>query len=408
MIQPYRKLRFLEGCLIPFDCHVQFGLEFSDKSVVKDYIRMVDRSFAGLHTKLVGKDEIAENKDPITIKRIPKFADNSLELATTYASKNRTPYTEALATKFVSDNKIVVDASHSVTDGMFIIQLVEALQNGSIPKELVTKFYSQESLFEEEIKNRPLPETNVTDLSHLNHHFKEDEPHHRPNQFIQKMIPFEKLSCYNKRTQKVSKLTESLWTSEMLAAVAMNGEYDKLGLMTCVNLRKSDKFDPSHPLQMSNIDVVADAKPSEKVGDLAARMRENFERKFHTPGLRLTQTTNQEEIKGFKGWAKQGNYSFLALSHIGKLKFKRPISNVTIHTEMFENPYSPQATIFSHTVESEAGRFLKYRYNFMPSHFPAREAEYFAKSMKFALQNIKFDEKIEDAVKRIVEFQSKM
>ena len=78
MIQPYRKLRFLEGCLIPFDCHVQFGLEFSDKSVVKDYIRMVDRSFAGLHTKLVGKDEIAENKDPITIKRIPKFADLSL------------------------------------------------------------------------------------------------------------------------------------------------------------------------------------------------------------------------------------------------------------------------------------------------------------------------------------------
>ena len=75
---------------------------------------------------------------------------------------------------------------------------------------------------------------------------------------------------------------------------------------------------------------------------------------------------------------------------------------------MFENPYSPQAMIFSHTVESEAGRFLKYRYNFMPSHFPAREAEYFAKSMKFALQNIKFDEKIEDAVKRIVEFQSKM
>ena len=142
--------------MIPFDCHVQFGLEFSDKSVVKDYIRMVDRSFAGLHTKLVGKDEIAENKDPITIKRIPKFADNSLELATTYASKNRTPYTEALATMFVSDNKIVVDASHSVTDGMFIIQLVEALQNGSIPKEPVTKFYSQESLFEEEIKNLSL------------------------------------------------------------------------------------------------------------------------------------------------------------------------------------------------------------------------------------------------------------
>lgn len=405
MIKPYRKLRFLEGCLIPFDCHVQLGLEFSDKSVVGEYVDMLDRAFAGLHTKLVGKDEIASCNDPIKIKTIQKFADNTLELATTYAGKNRSPYTEALATMFVSDNKIVIDASHSVTDGVFMFKLVEALQNKEIPKERVTKFFSQESLFEEEIKNRPLPETNILDISRLLHHYSEDKVHHRPNQFIQKNIPFEKLPCYDPKTQKLHKLTEYLWTSQMLSAAAMNGEYNKWGITTCVDLRKSPKIDFEHPVQMSNLDVNAEASPNDTVGQLAERMRQVFNRRYHTPGLRLTQTTDQSEIKGFKGWAKQGDWTYLHLSHIGKLKFRKPISDVVVHTEGFENPWSPQATIFSHTRESEAGKFLRFRYNFEPSHFPAREAEYFAESVKFVLENVKFDEKIDDAVKRIVDFQ---
>lgn len=218
-------------------------------------------------------------------------------------------------------------------------------------------------------------------------------------------VPISDLQIYNKTKNKVSNLTEALWTSYILAVSAYNDRFDKTGIVTCIDMRR---FLPSHMIgwdicnQYSSINVSANNfDDNSTVKELGSKMREclneRIERGHHYSFLKsLTSIPDGESIKGIG----------LELSNIGPMKISGPITDLFFKSSVSDKSTDPLISHSSYSVKTPDKNILHGMFRYKSSIIDDKTANIISKSVEYILKNINVNTSVKESIKMVQEFQN--
>jgi hypothetical protein len=228
LISPYDKIYYNMGS------NVFLAIRVSNPSLIPHFVKKLTTECLVFSLKSDGINLIPDTSE-VKVHDIPK-GHHPLRHVVNWMSKNHPPfYAERLGNTAAGDDTIVVTWTHLCGDGGYINELIKNL-NSPI-KKLPSVFPTTvEELFVKDLsRNDPLSFSyNHPRLSVL------PSPHPRgpkESHATQSVNVFDLPSYDQKRKQCVG-INELKLTSWVLSAYAFNGELDRFGLSTCIDLRR--------------------------------------------------------------------------------------------------------------------------------------------------------------------------
>lgn len=390
---------------------LQLCLKIKNNTFVERILDRLNNLVLGLHTYTDDKYiYYKDNRKSFDYVKLPPSI-NLMESAKYMYENHTKDFSDCLASVGANDDTVVLNIAHLVADGLYIVNLCDALSNidrnetisSFLPSNIETNFEKQINepneqcpfiftdkdllrIYDSKIKGK-----STTNYIHACHsHFS---------------VPISDLQIYNKTKNKVSNLTEALWTSYILAVSAYNDRFDKTGIVTCIDMRR---FLPSHMIgwdicnQYSSINVSANNfDDNSTVKELGSKMREclneRIERGHHYSFLKsLTSIPDGESIKGIG----------LELSNIGPMKISGPITDLFFKSSVSDKSTDPLISHSSYSVKTPDKNILHGMFRYKSSIIDDKTANIISKSVEYILKNINVNTSVKESIKMVQEFQN--
>ncbi|KAH0788072.1 hypothetical protein GPJ56_007903 [Histomonas meleagridis] len=402
-----RPLVAWESYFVGAKVYLQMALKCKDASLVEPTLQKMSKCVLGLHSKIVGNNKMLTQKQEVPVCAIP---DNlNLVDACQYMYDNHTrPMDQTLATLGANKDTIVLNASHIVADGAYLLYLFNALRYDSklnIPNEITPV----DIAFRDQIQSSTVrSKFNITDPDLARYNSKDptflnlcDVSHQN---VLQSSI--KDFKCYS--NGKVHGLTDSLWANILLTIAAINGDFDHRAISTTINLRPYREFvDFGIACAFSSLTVTADADKNTTVGEFMKRLRSNFT-------TQINAGNHFGYLKGIEnGISNDGidelTGAALELSHVGRFQVGGPFSDVSIGCTTKHQSIYGLYSFVSYSVEDENGRndlVSKIRHD--PCQVTDEDAFLYGRTIHHALKTIDPKIKCGDAIEILKEYYKKL
>lgn len=258
----------------------EFAFEVSHPKYIPEYIDRIQKIMLGFHVCTDGTNLIQKHKveDPIKLPDV-----NSLMEACDWLGNNLHPYDKSIATIAANDRFIVLCSNHLSADGGLLAKMCQMIQDPNFtPPKLPTFPEPFEHTFAEHFKRT---DTNFEyfNPSELTSYRSKDglipENIERFARFSSFKEDIKNFQCYDHKTKKCHGITESSWNALTLSMNALAGKLDKIGCVTCTDLRYAINPGIQHQNTFAFITPCAPVSPYQTVEELGKLMRNDFEMK---------------------------------------------------------------------------------------------------------------------------------
>ena len=313
----------------------------------------------------------------------------------------------SLAVLAANKNFVAANVSHACWDGRIMIDVADAIVNDIDVPEFNT-FYNSINTFPEEIaKAEAYPESDVTHpgLTRFASKDKFFKAEHHDTQYCTIKTPAKDLKIYDPIAQKPRGLTDALYANICLACAAYEGKLDKIGLNSCVDLRKyiPYKYGWEHHNVFATIDVVAEGVTMDTtIRDVMRKTREYFNQRIKDGAQfgffkHLTDKPDlSRQIKKYRP----------SLSNLGIFPIGGIVDDILAKDTCILDPKGYFGADFVSYGIRGLGRndiFTVFEYSQMD--LSRREAGLLLNSVDFGLRNLDLDLTCGQAMERLQEFQ---
>jgi hypothetical protein len=307
---------------------------------------------------------------------------------------------------------VVINSHHLCADGGYLRHLYLNCANPALSREprlplplALTDIWSAQLA----AVNSQTPADSGASLIRVNWpHPKIRNPKSHYAQFLQWTCPSARLQCFDKAANRSVGVTEALWSALALSAAAHNSTLSKSlqipskesGILTLVDLRflmnprdlGINVCNNFIPLTV----VPHGISPQNTVKQFGEAMRRDFVNKKDNGGFFVLQDLKKEHRPGS---------SVMVLSNMGLLPLRPPVADVWMQ-QVMESRFADGALVLLSWEKILGGRsefFGKLRYS--PNVFTDLEAAAFARSVRYALEEVDGGTRIDAAVEQLIRVQ---
>lgn len=400
-----RPMTTSELCFFDCQMNTDLGIQFDSPEFVPIAVQRLKERILGLQLRCED-GWMYHTDDPIDVCEIPKDC-NTPKLATKWVIRNNMPDPRhRLATLSAGKDCVVVSMNHMIGDGTYLLDTLRDISRDfkpTLPK-LPT---APEKTFEKDIeilkkKGPPAKIYHPEDLTRL--FPKEAEPKDKvrhPIETIEYRVNTQEMLCYHRFSNKVHNLTEALFGSLLLSAIAYNDKLDApLAGYACVNLRqylpKSLRHNPAFCNHFSDVIVASTAGLDETIG----RMYKQFK---HTLKSNIK---NKECLRTISdlGPGPQEGLQF-EVSNEGKAQWSKPVKAVCFHSGCGYAGRPKTIDLFCHSMIIEPFNNIEMKLEFNPADISYSEANIIGKSVAFGLVSISEKMTIREAISAFQGYQ---
>lgn len=394
-----RPIDFSENWYFDAKCFVQLALQVNQKNI-NEVTEKLSKSVIGLQLRKDNEMLLSERYKKINVDSLPKTI-KTCEEACNYISNRIPDISKSLATISANENIIALNINHVCGDGGYLKNLIEKIQNVDIPESgpfpiPLEHFYRKHI---DSAKGGYERVDNDTELIRINTTPAKKSVTGLPVKTYPFTIRSSELSAF--QNPKRGNLTEALWTSMSLTAMAFNDKISDPGCSTCVNMRHlldptvSDRLDVCN--NYSSITATGRIT-SEKmtVREVGKAMRRDFDRRVSEGGL-FSYLKALEADRPNIGLPGVG----IEISNVGPVKIKEPIEDVHMSISMTSDYVQDVFSALSFSVISDFDNKIIVRSRYGPNKVGEAEALDITRGIEFALRNVDFDIPICDAISEI-------
>ena len=384
---------------------MQLGMEFEDTAACWRAVDKMSQAVTSLRTIFDRENLTFDRSMEPMIGTFRKDASWKEACDEVYYDPDGIMSTKRLANICVSDKRLILNMNHALGDGGYFLHVVDMIVNDrKVPNEIPCLPVMGGSLYRSKVEaldenerwslgetlTRIKSKKDVTELRHIKY---EDVAE------VKTLVEdVHKLQCYNKKTGKCSGLTDSLWAALVLCAEAWNGKMTKFGLHSCVDHRQRQlaSLDPwTLGCCFTIISHSAPVNPNETIQSLGRHLRQDFVKRINSPAM----------YDFWRHRPSQPGDMHLELSHLGRMRIKRPVTDVWVMLKLPETVGYPNLALLSWAVENETRNTLTGHLRFSPAQFHPSEAEVMRDSIKFFLESLPATMTVADAFAAIRKYQ---
>ncbi|EAY05026.1 hypothetical protein TVAG_416690 [Trichomonas vaginalis G3] len=377
---------------------IQLAMKFGSKSEAYDVANMINKKAFGTRLRSDETHLIPLEKSPELVK-IPEFPN--LIAATEFVKQNYTPSChQSLGVVTYNDNMVILNSNHSVSDGVYIMELNKfilgesKMEDNHLPVPI-----SFDEAFADYYKS--LRGHAIFDTSHYKYTLtKSPQKDTEAASYYTYVIPYEQLKAYNKNTNKIKNVTDNIWASYVLSSAAHNGYLDNYGVFACVNLRPylpKVTFDYANIFSRKAVAVPMKDR-NETLQSVCSRFRKIFDSKQALDDLfRLERDGNFKTVP-------TGMFN-LETSNVGIYKATGPILDIYVSTKI-QNAFTANELCFlTYTVDHGKTKELVCQLRH-PTHLIAtEEVSKLASSTEFFMKNMDLSYKVGDVFDELTKYQ---
>ncbi len=394
-----RPYRLFEGIHLYTGTVIQLGVKVSDARYIPQLIEEASKMSVGLHVRRVGNEIWRTNEPPIIIN-LPTWIE-SVEDACQWTAQQKLPSSTRCSNLSVGQNILILNSNHMAADGGFF-------------KQVLTRF--QESLAG--IPAKRYPQTLISSEDYYRvHEIEAGKPfnhsgctcvmtdckegvHDKAETFVWAFkFPTKELNCFDKAKGRPSSLTEAIWSSYILSALAFNGKLGTMRCETCCDLRKTHQFMPEVACDFTIAAPEAVCKPTETVADMGKQIRNDLQQIL---GSNRRFAFWNQDLANYKPIAKG---CALEISHLGTIAFKKPIIDACMQIMMESKQTEEVVSLLTFSKVNEDHDDFYGRLRCSPHRLNVTEGRILGMTVEHALKNISPKMTIQEAFDELVRFQ---
>ena len=385
---------------------VQLVLHCKNEENVPRVVEKLKKLCLPLRMKYVD-DTYFWNEGEPPVVQIPNDL-TKIEDVARWVTVNCNPYPKSsLGVISANKNYVAANVSHACWDGRIMIDAVNAIVNDlDVPE--IKSFYNSINTFPDEIAQaEAYPESDVTHKGLTRFTSKENifKAANHNTQFCIIKTPVNELKCYDPITKKPRGLTDALYTSICLSCAAYEGKLDKIGLLSCVDLRKfiPFKYGWERHNVFSTIDIVA------KDVTLDTTLKEVMQKTRDAYNQRIKEKAHFGYFKHLTDkpdFSKQIKKLRPSLSNLGIFDVGSPIDDVLAKDTCWLDPNGFYGADFvSYGVRGRDRNDIFTVFEYGQQDLSRREASLLLNSVDFSLRKLDLDLSCGQAMERLQEFQ---
>ncbi|OHT09205.1 hypothetical protein TRFO_22047 [Tritrichomonas foetus] len=420
---------------------VQLAVELDPKDIVPS-LNKLQKKVIGLRLKR-DSDNLILSKESYPIQRIPDYVKNVRE-AVEWAETQHFDFKETMSIVSANDRFIVINSSHSVTDGGALSTYLKSLYEDEKvdSNEIISFPKTFNDFFSKEIEERRLN----PNFKNVNEDLNQTVTFYKWNQEpVQNFDPstkasyftfienVEKFQCYNKKTQKCEKLTENNMGSIMLATNAINILNKKNNIINDGNIMnniRKDGIDTSDcvfgcsvcvdmrqflPRNVNMFEVgnfftlvvlgAQNFSLDMTLNEFYEAIRKNFSKQKQNDGLMdaIYSMDNGKACDSIN--LEKTPISTVILSNVGLLQVKPPVKDVWMSLKMSAMKTDPELVLLSYGRKGNGKNDVVNLLRYSSRVIPHEDAKIMGESMKFMLTNIPPTESVGTALNEVYKFQ---
>jgi hypothetical protein len=384
-----RPVAATEQWLINSNCRVLLALQIEPTKTPEVIETLLD-TVLGLRLRTDGTSLIRTPKP--FIHSLPSSV-SSCSSACDYSRAHHTPPCQGdLATLAANRDFVVLNINHLAGDGIYVRNLINNLTSKKIPPSpfpaTVEDFYLN-SLRDITPGYGPLPTTYKTKGC------RHQEPFAWTRRIGFSVAPRE-LRCFSPEQRRCVGLTESIWTSLGIAAIAWNDTISPICCITCADMRG---MIPERPNDLDVCNHFTSIRPStpyignESVAKHGRRMRESFTKLFRKEGLLAPMAA------AFAGeyWPPLDGVP-IEMSTFGPIEIRAPVKDVFVANCLIADYAQDAGTLMSFSCRGEGVDRIDFNFRYGPNTVSHGEAKRFFGSVEYLLKNLDADVSMDKAV----------
>ena len=385
---------------------VQLVLHCNKEENVPQVIEKMKKICLPLRMKYVD-DAYFWNEEEPPVVQIPNDI-TKIEDVARWVTINCNPYPKSsLGVISANKNYVAANVTHACWDGKVMIDAVNAIVNDLDVPEM-KKFYNSMNTFPEEIAQaEAYPETDITHKGLTRFTSKDNffKTQSHSLQFCTIKTPVNQLKCYDPVEKKPRGLTDVLYTTICLSCAAYEGKLDKIGLNTCVDLRKFIPYKYGWERQnvYSSVDIVA------KNVTLDTTIKEIMQKTREAYNQRIKEKAHFGYFKHLNDqpdFSKQIKKIRPSLSNLGIFPIGGPIDDILVKDTCLLDPNGYFGADFVSCRIRGCGKNDIYTvFEYGQQDLSPREAQLLLNSVDFALRNLDLDLSCGQAIEKLQEFQ---
>lgn len=420
---------------IPFDqsykfeinanCAIQLAFEVEEKKYVQKIISNLSKKVIGLHLRLNKEgDRIFYHKNEPPIIKIPN--SKNLETAiVNYGIHNKiNPYISLGSIGF-NDNMVILNISHSVSDGGYFKYLAENIFNDNNVKIPSYFPYKTKDLFKEQYAKSPNNIPFWENNPNVNNIITNDKTKlFTTNEvdYSTVCIPSNKLLCYNQNDKKLHSFTNSLWSSLFVSSIVHNhSTIPKIVCIpTCTDFRRYLKeINYSICSCYSTVFPCVSVKPNDSLQTIGESMKNDLNRRMNNYedfGFLKTideisdQVNENENENNISSTKKVG----LELTYVGAININQPIKNIFMNLNMNAKDTESILSLMGFScvekpckTNPDGKNEVTLRLRYSPTTLHKVEVARMMKNIEFILTKIPTETSLKEAINAVADFQSK-
>jgi hypothetical protein len=381
--------------------NLQSAFEFVNARVATEFVDFALKSLPSLHLRSDGRI-LTEEHSPVEVQKIPASAKTAFDCAQWSEIGNSPDWNERLGTIGVRDNFVTWNASHIVYDGVSLIVIGDRFRRREliVPPRLPTAIDHAVAPQLSKPYNTAEHEKSMKSLTLTpwSTPLVRKWPNDIRSIAIPAQAPPQTLKCYNPQTKMFQKLTDVMWRSGILSALARDPNQTNYACSTWVNLRPEIK-DNSIGLVIAPMTVRAEGVSLEMtVEDFDKRLRRDFSDKMKSNGhmLALKATLGGMPIPNAQA-------SFFDVSNVGYFPAGGEIVDCWVQQTMTAKMCVAAIGLGVATVFGNDKARLLLRYPFSPFVYSRSDAVKGYKAVMHSLQHLNPKSKLKDAIRELRE-----
>lgn len=404
--------------------YIQLGFELEKSDDLPPILNKVKKSVAGLYIKSDGYSFIKNHLDEksVTVHKIPKSLKN-LDDCCDWIYNTFTPSSNySLASIAADSHRIVINSSHSITDGGYFTTLIDDIQNPSrdylfkkrapIPtffedlfSNQLKEFNKNKSNFEKKwpkIGTHELTYVDLQEIPNLIDDYNLYPPRIKINVDIKDLSPY----IYDKKLEKAKNMSDFLWTGLCLAISAKNKKFGPFGLMNCMDFRRvipKNMIDHSFGNTCTNFALsVPNINPKMTIHEINKKFRSIFNT------LKENEWFYKEYFKPVEFYRE--NRSIAHVSNLGQLNIKKPFKDIYIQVTGKENSMRPYFQVTAYTKNKVEMNEKELILQVRPSSriMSKKTAQDIFDTYKYFLQNVNPSQTSGQVFNELLKFQEKL
>jgi hypothetical protein len=387
---------------------MQLALKFASSAIIPKVVSNIQKMFKIALQTRVENDAFYPRDNPPSLIKIPNWITDC-ESACTWISDNHTlPLSTGLGTIAANDEIVAINTSHIVGDGGFMKRAILNCTSDHIEEPDLFPTPMRET-YKPELERAGKLKPALFPYQQCSSFFVDPrDPHLAPKGthciYWRFRLPANRLSCFDRKRQKLTRLSDAIWTSTTLAIGTLGKSVETLAIPVIVDLRKY--VDPSRLNNTclnneGSANIAVKTSPNMKLSEIGEKFRADFTRYEDNMGIFYSTISDDYWIS--KPGNCQGNSS-----NLGAIALKPPLKDFYVNTSCSGYGINNMFFIFTFSKVTPLSSELRAIVRFSPTSITTKMAHIVTESIKHSLTTIPMETTFREAHQEIQAFQAKL